>query len=35
MRVAAGRHFVTDVLGGAVLGTAIGWVTAKVFPTKP
>jgi len=35
MRVAAGRHFVTDVLGGAVLGTAVGWVTAKVFPTKP
>jgi membrane-associated phospholipid phosphatase len=34
MRVAAGRHFVTDVLGGAVLGAAVGWVTAKVFPTK-
>ena len=34
MRVAAGRHFVTDVLGGAVLGTAVGWVTAKVFPTQ-
>lgn len=34
MRVAAGRHFVTDVLAGAVLGTAVGWVTAKVFPTR-
>ncbi len=34
MRVAAGRHFVTDVLGGAVLGAAVGWVTTKVFPTK-
>ena len=34
MRVAAGRHFVTDVLGGAVLGAAVGWVTAKVFPTR-
>lgn len=34
MRVAAGRHFVTDVLGGAVLGAAVGWVTARVFPTK-
>lgn len=34
LRVAAGRHFVTDVLGGAVLGTAVGWVTAKVFPTR-
>ena len=35
MRVAAGRHFVTDVMGGAVLGAGIGWLTAKVFPTKP
>jgi len=34
MRVAAGRHFVTDVVGGAVLGTVVGWVTAKVFPTR-
>ena len=34
MRVAAGRHFVTDVLGGAVLGTAVGWVTARVHPTR-
>jgi len=34
MRVAAGRHFVTDVLGGAVLGAGIGWLTARVFPTK-
>ena len=34
LRVAAGRHFVTDVLGGAVLGAAVGWVTARVFPTK-
>ena len=35
MRVAAGRHFVTDAIGGAVLGAAAGWVTAKVFPTQP
>ena len=34
LRVAAGRHFVTDVLGGAVLGAGIGWLTAKVFPTR-
>jgi membrane-associated phospholipid phosphatase len=34
LRVAAGRHFVTDVLGGAVLGAAVGWVTAKVYPTR-
>lgn len=25
MRVAAHKHFPTDVLGGAVLGTAVGW----------
>jgi membrane-associated phospholipid phosphatase len=35
LRVAAGRHFLTDVLGGAALGAAVGWVTAKVFPTRP
>jgi len=35
LRVAAGRHFVTDVVGGAVLGAAVGWLTAKVFPEGP
>jgi membrane-associated phospholipid phosphatase len=35
LRVAAGKHFPTDVLGGAVLGTGIGWLTAKVHPTAP
>jgi membrane-associated phospholipid phosphatase len=25
LRVAAGRHFPTDVLGGAIVGAAIGW----------
>lgn len=34
LRVAAGKHFVTDVIGGAVVGVGIGWLTAKVFPTK-
>jgi membrane-associated phospholipid phosphatase len=34
LRVAAGRHFVSDVIGGAVLGAAVGWVTAEVFPTR-
>src|SRR6266480_4918540 len=35
LRVSAGKHFPTDVLGGAVLGTAIGWLAAKVHPTAP
>ena len=35
LRVAAGRHFVTDVLGGAVLGAGVGWLTARVYPTAP
>src|SRR5438093_32354 len=35
LRVAAGKHFPTDVLGGAVLGTGIGWLAAKVHPTEP
>jgi membrane-associated phospholipid phosphatase len=34
LRVTAGRHFVTDVLGGAVLGAAVGWLTAHVYPTR-
>jgi membrane-associated phospholipid phosphatase len=35
LRVSAGKHFPTDVLGGAVLGTGIGWLVAKVHPTQP
>ena len=35
LRVAAGKHFPTDVAGGAVLGTGIGWLAAKVHPTEP
>jgi len=35
LRVAAGKHFPTDVLGGAALGTGIGWLVAKVHPTQP
>ena len=34
LRVSAGKHFPTDVLGGAVLGTGIGWLVAKVHPTE-
>jgi len=34
MRVAAGRHFVSDVLGGAALGAGVGWLTARLYPTR-
>ncbi|MEO1480709.1 MAG: phosphatase PAP2 family protein, partial [Myxococcota bacterium] len=29
-RVAAGRHFYTDVLAGAVLGTTVGFLVPKL-----
>lgn len=32
LRVAGGRHFPTDVLAGAALGTGIGWATARLHP---
>jgi membrane-associated phospholipid phosphatase len=35
LRVSAGKHFPTDVLGGAALGAGIGWLVAKVHPTQP
>lgn len=35
LRVSAGKHFPTDVIGGAVLGSAIGWLAATVHPTGP
>ncbi len=35
LRVSAGKHFPTDVVGGAALGTGIGWLVAKVHPTEP
>ena len=35
LRVSAGKHFPTDVAGGAALGAGIGWLTAKVHPTEP
>ncbi len=35
LRVSAGKHFPTDVLGGAALGTGVGWLAAKVHPTEP
>jgi len=35
LRVAGGKHFPTDVIGGAVLGSAIGWLVARVHGTVP
>ena len=35
LRVSAGKHFPTDVIGGAVLGSGIGWLAATVHPTGP
>jgi membrane-associated phospholipid phosphatase len=35
MRVAGGRHFPTDVLAGAVLGSGIGWLVATLHPKTP
>jgi membrane-associated phospholipid phosphatase len=32
LRMVAGSHFPTDVLGGAVLGVGIGWLVALVHP---
>jgi membrane-associated phospholipid phosphatase len=35
LRVAGGKHFPTDVLAGAALGSGIGWATARFHPTIP
>jgi membrane-associated phospholipid phosphatase len=35
LRVLGGKHFPTDVLAGAALGSAIGWITARLHPTTP
>jgi membrane-associated phospholipid phosphatase len=35
LRVIGGKHFPTDVLAGAALGSAIGWITARLHPTTP
>jgi hypothetical protein len=32
LRVAAGKHFPTDVLGGALLGSAVSWTVVRVHP---
>lgn len=33
LRVAGGKHFPSDVAGGALLGSAVGWLVARVHPT--
>ena len=35
LRVAAGKHFPTDVLAGAALGSGIGWLVPTIHPTQP
>lgn len=35
LRVAGGKHFPTDVMGGAALGSGIGWLTATVHARGP
>lgn len=35
LRVAAGKHFPTDVAGGALVGGGVGWLAARVHPTRP
>lgn len=35
LRVKGGSHFPTDVLGGAVLGSAVGWLAAALHPRTP
>jgi len=35
LRVAGGKHFPTDVLAGAALGTGVGWATARLHPMTP
>jgi len=35
LRVSAGKHFPTDVLAGAALGSGIGWLAARVHATTP
>lgn len=35
LRVAAREHFPTDVMAGAVLGGAVGWVVPRLYPVRP
>src|SRR2546425_141760 len=35
LRVAGGKHFPTDVAGGAALGAGIGWLVGAIHATVP
>jgi len=35
LRIEAGKHFPTDIIAGAIVGTAIGWGIAKIHEAKP
>jgi membrane-associated phospholipid phosphatase len=35
LRVAADRHYLTDVLAGAAIGAAVGWVVPRLFDRRP
>jgi len=35
LRVAAGKHFPTDVVTGAAVGSAVGWLVPTIHPTQP
>lgn len=35
LRVAAGKHFVTDVAAGAALGAGVAWLVTRIHPTAP
>ena len=34
LRVAAGKHFPTDVAAGAALGAGVGWLVPAIHPTS-
>jgi membrane-associated phospholipid phosphatase len=34
LRVAARKHFPTDVIAGAALGAAVGWTVPRLFPVR-
>lgn len=35
LRVVAGKHFPTDCIAGAAIGSGIGWLVPTIHPTSP
>jgi len=35
LRIAADRHYLTDVLAGAAIGAAVGWAVPRLFDRRP